>query len=228
MSLISYSPLIVGATGKTGTDTFKTIHSNPILQKTFQRMTNNKYIDRNQRCLFVSLTKSWALLDESVRLQWRSLAIQINAGSIHYYNNKVSGFSLFMSFQLNNLAIGNTGLIDCPDFSQIYMPNLINLHYFIDIDDFSIIFDTVNGNPVTMILQASDNCSPGISNNNVYKTIHVADASVGTHNFAEGTNFNTRFNNWNQSGTKIFFRIKLVSYYWGFSSHFFHTSMLIP
>ena len=228
MSLISFSPLIVAAQGKSGSNTFKMIHSNPLLQRIFQRMTNNKFIDRNQRCIFLSLTKSWALLSDSDRDLWAALAVQINAGSIKYYGKKVSGFSLFMSYQLNAQACGVANIINCPDFSVIKMPNIAYLNVTVSVDDIILEVKNINNNDVSIIIQASPLCSPGISVQNIFRTIDKEYCPIGVLNFSEAANYINIYQNWNVSGSKIFFRVRLVSYIYGYSSHWYNTSCLIP
>lgn len=217
MSLISYSPLVTSIHGKTGTNIFKVIHSNPLLQKAYQRLTKMNNFSTFQRATFVNVTKSWKLLLDSQRLAWSNLAVQVNAGSIKFFGTAVSGYSLYVSCNLNLNQWNNTTISDAPAFDSIHFPvtasatvNLINA-------DFPAFFTWSDAETWQIEVKCSPPVSPGVSLQNCFR--YLINSSISSTNVI---NLNPAYTNLfpgiPSNFFKIFFEFRFCNFANGFAS----------
>jgi len=227
MSIISTSNLIVDIHGKAGTNIFRTVHYNVRLARNYQRVQTMNYIATKQRNIFAHVVKLWKILNELDRIAWNTLAFDINHQSVKYFKRQVSGFTVFCSYSINMYLVGYRPYNSPPDFSLLYKPVIINLYAAIIFNQLHVYFTGVRDS-LFYVIQATSPVSHGIAKGNIFKTIDIESEGAGSYDFDESSNYNNLFMDYLTPDMNIFFRVRAIDQYYGFSSDWFNIPLIPP
>jgi len=225
MALTSPSTLLTDIRGKAGSNVFRTVGGNTLIRKDFARYKSYPGYAAQQKSNFHQVIKLWQQNSAANNATWETLARTIKSTNNLFFNKKLNGYNLFLSFNLNLLRWSNAINLVAPLFANLVV-GYMNNPYIVNIDGYLYLYPmTPPGGIVLIEIESALGVSPGKSTCGVFRIIDIF-----TYLPPDGILLNNYWINTFKrpitEGLRYFFNVRLINKFNGYAGPWYKLNVV--